>query len=157
MIERGVVRIENGAAMVEPVPQTSRAGPQSISMSDFWDRIAERDPRLPQAIRSFLEALEPLGVYPDLKASLNIKADLADRDKPVNFGYITRNGQFWPNPAAWSLPESVWRPYFEALASLVDGKVIDEAGSKFVAANGRSARRAGEHCPEPDSARRCAV
>jgi hypothetical protein len=130
MLERGVIRIENGAAVVEPVPQASRAGPQSISMSDFWDGMARRDPSLPQAIRSFLEALEPLGVYPDLKASLNIKADLADRDKPMNFGYITRNGQFWPNPAAWSLPERVWRPYFEGLASLVGGEVIDEPGTK---------------------------
>ena len=148
MIERGIVRIDGGVPKVEPVPAEVRARPQSISMGTFWDKMAERDPQLPQAIRAFLDALEPLGVYPDLKASLNIKADLADRDKPVNFGYIQKNGQFWPNPAAWGLPEHVWMPYFETLASLVGGTVINEPNNTFVAVNGRSAPRIEQLLPK---------
>jgi hypothetical protein len=71
MIERGVVRVEDGAATVHPIPAAAQKGPQSISSADFWEKMAERNPVLPGAVRSFLSALEPLGVYPDLKASLN--------------------------------------------------------------------------------------
>lgn len=148
MIERGIVRIEEGSIRVEPVPAEERARPQSISMQDFWEKMAQRDPGLPHAIRAFLDALEPLGVYPDLKASLNLKADLPDTEKPVNFGYIQKNGQFWPNPAAWNLPERIWMPYFEKLASFVGGRVIDEPGTKYVAlAGSRSAPRIEQLLP----------
>jgi len=148
MIERGIVRIEQGAVHIEPVPQEVRARPQSITLGDFWDKMAERDPALPQAIRAFLDDLEPLGVYPDLKSALSIKLDLPERDKPVNFGYIQKNGQFWANPAAWSLPEPVWKPYFETLASLVGGTVIHEPNNTFVAANARSAPRIEQLLPQ---------
>ncbi len=148
MIERGIVRIDQGAVTISPIPKEAQSGPQSISMSDFWDKMALRASGLPAAIRSFLVALEPLGVYPDLKASLNIKVDLADREKPINFGYIQKNGQFWPSPATASLPELVWKPYFETLASLVGGTVIDEPSNKYVAVNGRSAPRIEQFLPK---------
>lgn len=148
MIERGIVRVEEGAVTVHPIPAAAQKGPQSISSADFWDMIAKRDPSLPAAIQSFLSALEPLGIYPDLKASLNLKLDLADREKPINFGYITRNGQFWPNPASWTLPEHIWRPYFEALARMIGGTVIDEPNSRYVAVNGRSGPRIEQFLPK---------
>ncbi|OJW61555.1 MAG: hypothetical protein BGO57_12710 [Sphingomonadales bacterium 63-6] len=147
MIERGIVRVEDGAATVHPIPAAARRGAQSISSADFWDEMAKRDPSLPAAIRSFLSALEPLGVYPDLKASLNLKLDLPDREKPINFGYIMKNGTFWPNPASWTLPEAIWRPYFEALAEMVGGSVIDEPNNKYVAVNGRSGPRIEQFLP----------
>lgn len=148
MIERGIVRIEDGAAIVHPIPASSQKGPQSISSTDFWDMMLKRDPSLPTSIRSFLTALEPLGVYPDLKASLNFKLDLADREKPINFGYIVKNGTFWPNPASWTLPERIWRPYFEALARMIGGTVIDEPNNKYVAVNGRSGPRIEQFLPQ---------
>ncbi|MEJ6010473.1 hypothetical protein [Novosphingobium aquae] len=147
MIERGIVRLERGRAVIEPVPQDAPQKAQSISMAQFWEKLAEQDPALPSAIRTFLAALEPLGVYADLKASLNLKADLADCEKPINFGYIAKNGQFWANPAAWSLPDRIWRQYFATLASLVGGAVIDEPGNSFVAVKGRSAPRIGQLLP----------
>jgi hypothetical protein len=148
MIERGIVRIEQGTIILEPIPKADRTQAQSISMGDFWEKMALRDPGLPVAIRSFLTALEPFGVYPELKASLNIKVELADQDKPINFGYIQKNGQFWPNPAAGTLPEHVWKPYFETLASLIGGRVIDEPGNKYVAINGKSAPRIEQLLPK---------
>lgn len=148
MIERGIVRVEDGAATVHPIPAAAQRGAQSISSADFWDMMAKRDSALPAAIRSFLSALEPLGVYPDLKASLNLKLDLADQEKPINLGYIMKNGTFWPNPASWTLPEAIWRPYFEALAEMVGGTVIDEPNSKYVAVNGRSGPRIEQFLPQ---------
>jgi hypothetical protein len=151
MIERGVVRVQEGVAIVHPVPAEAQSGPQSISSADFWEKLAERDPALPGAVRSLLTALEPLGVYPDLKASLNLKVDLADRDKPVNLGYITKGGQFWTNPASWNIPERVWRPYFEALAAMIGGEVVVGSES-YVSSNGKSAPRIEQFLPQHQEA-----
>lgn len=148
VIERGIVRIEGGTATVHPIPAAAQQGPQSISSAEFWDMMAKRDPSLPAAIRSFLSALEPLGVYPDLKASLNLKLDLPDQEKPVNFGFIMKNGTFRPSPLAWTQPEEVWRPHFEELAGMLGGTVIDEPNNKFVAINGRSTPRIEQLLPE---------
>lgn len=152
MIERGIVRIEEGGAVVNPIPAAAQKGPQSITSAEFWEMMAKRHPSLPDAIRSFLSALEPLGVYADLKASLNLKLDLEDREKPINFGYIMKNGTFWPNPATWTLPETVWRPYFQALAHMVGGTVIDEPNIKYVAVNGRSGPRIEQFLPQHQDA-----
>ena len=148
MIERGIVRIEDGTANVHPIPAAARNGPQSISSGDFWEMMAKRDPTLPAAIRSLLLALEPLGVYPDIRNSLNLKVDWADQDKTINLGYIMKNGTFWPNPAPWTLPEAIWRPYFEALAGMVGGTVIDEPNNKYVAVDGRSGPRIEHFLPQ---------
>jgi len=152
MIERGIVRVEDGVVTVHPIPVAAQRGAQSISSADFWDEMAKRDPGLPAAIQTFLSALEPLGVYPDLKASLNLKLDLADQDKPINLGFIMRKGTFWPNPASGTLPEAIWRPYFEALARMVRGTVIDEPNSKYVAVNGRSGPRIEQFLPQHQDA-----
>ncbi|MCK9541330.1 MAG: hypothetical protein M0R03_04785 [Novosphingobium sp.] len=152
MIERGVVRVEGGVATIHPIPAAAQQGPQSISSADFWEMMAKRDPALPAAIRSFLSALEPLGVYPDLKASLNLKLDLPDQEKPINFGFIMKNGTFRPSPLSWTQSDAVWRPHFEELARMIGGTVIDEPNNKFVAVNGRSTPRIEQLLPEHHNA-----
>lgn len=147
MIERGIVRIEGAGVRVEPLPPEAKPRAQSISMADFMVHMAARDPKLPAAINAFLDALEPLGVYPELKATLNLKADLPGFSRPVNFGYIDKQGKFWANPASWNLPDAIWRPYFEAIAKMIGGHVIDEPGNQFVAISGRSAPRITDLLP----------
>jgi hypothetical protein len=139
-IERGIVRVEQGVAVVHPIPKDVPPHPESISSAEFWEKIAQYDPALPGHVRSFLAALEPLGVYPDFKASLNIKADVPDRESPVNFGYITRDGRFLTRPAAWGAPEQAWRSYFETLAKLINGKVVMGAEKYVSTANGSTPR-----------------
>lgn len=147
MIERGIVRIEGAGVRVEPLPPEAKPRAQSISMTDFMAKMAERDPGLPDAINAMLDAVAPLGVYPDLKQTLNFKVDLPELDKPLNFGYIEKQGKFWANPAAWNTPEAIWRPYFEGLAELIGGHVIDEPGNRYVAISGRSAPRISDLLP----------
>lgn len=151
MIERGIVRIDQNAVTVQAVPAETQTGAQTISSAEFWEKLGRRDPVLPGLIRSFLTALEPLGVYPDLKASLNLKADLADREKPVNLGYITKNGQLWTNPASWGVPEPAWRAYFDKLAALIGGKVVSGA-ENYVSTNGKSAPRIEQFLPQHQDA-----
>lgn len=151
MIERGVVRIEDGGAVrVAPVPASDRAGAQSLSLSDFFEHLAARDPQLPAAIRAFLAEAEPLGVYPDLKASLNLKIDLPQFEKSLNFGYIQKNGQLWTNPFSWTVPQHVWMPYNQRLADLIGGSVVT-GSENYVSADGKSAPRIEQLLPAHQS------
>ena len=138
MIERGIVRLVQGVLTVEPIPKEAHAKAQSISMVEFWETLASRDAGLPAAIRAFLEALEPYGVYPDLKAALTIRAEAPEFDKPLSFGYIARNGQFWPHLPSW-VPEHIWQPFFNDIAALVGGEVVDKPGTRHIKVKGRSA------------------
>lgn len=148
MIERGIVRIEGAGVTVAPVPVEAKARAQSISMGDFMAIMAQRDPGLPGAINALLDALEPYGVYPELRASLNLKLDVAGLDRAANFGYIDKNGKFWTSTASWNLPDTVWRPYFTTIAGLIGGTIIDEPNNRFVAIAGRSAPRIDDLLPQ---------
>ena len=101
MIERGVLRIEDGRPVLMPVPATEHQKAGTLSEAMFYEALAKVDPGLPAALHVF-EEVEPLGVYPDLKASLNLKVDLPDHPKPINLGYIAKNGQLWTNPFSWA-------------------------------------------------------
>jgi hypothetical protein len=152
MIERGIVRVEQGLPVVCPVPTETRATPQTITSADFWDKLAEQDPTLPSIVRSFLAVLEPLGIFPEIRGSLNIKVDLPNREKPVNFGYIQKNGQFVTHPASWGVPEHAWRPYFDKLAALIDGQVVIRPAESFVSTDGASLPRVTQFLPQHQNA-----
>ena len=147
MIERGIVRFEGSGLVIEAQPPEAKARAQSISMTEFMEIMAARTPGLPKAINALLDALEPYGVYPELKASLNLKLDVPELSRPANFGYVDKNGKFWTNTAAWNLPESVWRPYFADVATIVGGLVIEDDKGQFVAISGRSAPRIEDLIP----------
>jgi hypothetical protein len=83
--------------------------------------------------------LEPLGVYADLKASLNLKVDLADAPKPLNLGYITKTGKLWTNPAKWSSRTDAYKVYNKTLAALIGGQVSSNGNELCLTTNGTSA------------------
>lgn len=136
LIERGIVRLESTGIRIDPVPPEARPRARSLSMRDFMGLMAERDPALPRAIDSLLDALEPLGIYPDLKGTLSFKAEFPELPRPVNFGYIDRQGRFWTDQLAAKVPEPIWRPYLETLAALIGGKVSEERSIAVTARNG---------------------
>ncbi|MGQ0588121.1 MAG: hypothetical protein ACT4N8_01140 [Sphingosinicella sp.] len=125
MIERGIVVVEDQAAIIRPVPaeMAAASGPKSISEELFYEEISRREPKLPAAIRVFIASLAPLGVYPEFLASLNLKVDLPDRPKPVNLGYIRRSGRVRTSPAAWHAPLDAALRYNQALADAIGGTV----------------------------------
>lgn len=146
MIERGIVRVEDGRPIVAPVPEDQSAKPQSLSMTAFYELMAARDRELPAAIRSFIDRVAPLGVYPDLMASLNFRADLPELKKSVNFGYIQKNGQLWVTPSPGNLPEEIWRPYLIEFAHAIGGDVlVDDWQRKVI--KGKSVPRIEEVLP----------
>jgi len=140
MIERGIVIVQDGRAAIVPMRPTPIAKAQSISEAMFYEEIARRDPELPDAIKAFLTQVEPLGVYADLKASLNLKIDLADAPKPHNLGYVARNGQLWTNPLTATVPNELALRYNQALADLIDGVVATaNHDGIYLSTNGKSA------------------
>lgn len=123
----------------------------SISETQFYEAMAHRDPNLPDSIRRFLEKLEPLGVYPEWKASLNLYRDIPDGDRPLNAGYIQRNGQFYTSTASSYGRSEIAKPYHIGVADLIDGKLYISANDWhecYATTNGKSAPRIETLLPE---------
>lgn len=126
MVERGIVRIEDGHVTVAPArpasaPEANRFS-GNISAEEFFDTMRARAPSLPDQLQNFLEKLSPLGVYGDFRRALNLKWD-APNGRTVNLGIIQRDGQVWTNEAGMATTESFGRGYNEALASEWGGTV----------------------------------
>lgn len=132
MIERGIVRVEQGAVSVHPVPREEQLGPQSITSADYWEQIAQIDPALPSAIRAFLDELETLSVYTELGSSLTLKVDVPYQDKTINLGSIRKDGSITTEVIPAQIPEQFWKPYCAALSHLVDGEIRDTGRSIFI-------------------------
>jgi hypothetical protein len=147
MINRGVVTVEDGKALIS-APTRADARPTSISEELFYEELGRRDEKWPHYIESFLKQIEPLGIYPEFRASLNLKADIAGYDKPLNFGYVTRAGKLWTDALSWFAGSTVARRYNETLASLIGGKVATYPnGNVYLSTNGKSAPLIGSLLP----------
>lgn len=117
-------------------------------MSDFLERMAERDRSLPVSINAMLDTLELIRVFPELKASLNLEVDVPGLERQAQFGYIDKHGKFWTSTASWNLPEKVWHPYYKNVAGLIGDHIIDETNNRFVAITARSAPRIEDVLPQ---------
>lgn len=136
MIERGIVQILDGtvtiaAAKADPGPA------QNITEQDYYAELARVDPALPAMLQAFLKRLEPYGVYPEVRRSLILRADIPSRPRPLSFGYIDRTGRYWSNDLEGTAGPALSRPYAQAVAALIGG-VVTRQGS-HVTTNGTSA------------------
>ena len=132
MIERGVVRLENGALQIEAALAKATEKPKSISEEMFYEDLAKLNPALPSSIRAFLSLVEPMGVYADLKASLNLKVELPNFNKPVNLGYFHKQGTVWTNQLAASVPEYTALRYNQTLSRLIGGAVATGSTGSYI-------------------------
>lgn len=129
LIERGVVRIDDQRTVVRPMveplsPGGSAPKAQSLTEQTFYEAIAARASALPQHIRAFIDNVAPLNVYADMKGSLNLKLENALTEKPINLGYIGKDGRLRTDAVGWFAPERAARNYVETLAALVGGEVV---------------------------------
>jgi hypothetical protein len=110
-------------------------------LTSFFEAIAMRDARLPEALRAFIDKLQTIGAYPEFQRSLNLKWD-PPSGKPVNLGYIQRDGQVWTEAANWNVPAELSRRYIEDLAGVWGAEVERErlGGNWHVRVNGRAPR-----------------
>ncbi len=159
MIERGIVRLVGTGMEVAAPPQLAvKAKPSTMTQEMFYEHLDKVTPGLAQHVSEFLDLIEPLGVYPEFKASLNLKADIAGYDRPLNFGFITRAGKLWTDALSGAEPASVALAYNQALASLIGGKVAAYPnGSVYLSTNGKSAPRIDVLLPDHTEAWAAAI
>jgi hypothetical protein len=148
MIQRGVVTIEDGKATVTASAEPEARG-HSISQETFFEELAKQDATLPASIERFLRLVEPLGVYPEFKASLNLKADIAGFPRAMNFGYVTRAGKLWTDTLSSLASSEISQRYNQSLAALTGGEVAtSSSGHCYVSTNGKSAPAIGALLPK---------
>jgi hypothetical protein len=117
MIERGILRFEGSQPRIEAprVTTVPSAAPSSITSEQFFEAMAARDLTLPERLRSFIDRLEPIGVYPDFQRSLIFRWD-PPKGKPITLGYIQRNGAVWTDTVHLNAPIDLSQAYVSDLA-----------------------------------------
>lgn len=121
MVIRGVVMIENGVAAIKSAPVTEQLRPGSITQEQFYEALALRAPELPQAIRDFIERVEPLGIHADFRKSLVFRAELPDVGRTINLGYVEKSGRLWTDYVSRQCPAHAAMTYLQTIAGLVGG------------------------------------
>jgi hypothetical protein len=140
MVERGVVIVEDGVALIRAAPTTSTPKAKSISEEMFYEQLAVRGPGLPKELQAFIASLAPYGVYTVLGSALSLKVDLPDQPRPLSLGYVQKNGQLWTDTVAGAVSMKLAMPYLAALAGLVGGVVKAGAATYVVGADGAAPR-----------------
>jgi hypothetical protein len=84
---------------------------ETLSSEAYWSALQASIPGARPALERLIETSEPLGVYPEFRASLNLKWARPAGSSPVNLGYILRSGEIWTDLAAWRVPKDLARHY----------------------------------------------
>jgi hypothetical protein len=130
-IERGIVKFAEGhTAIVQPVQERGMNGAgrrTSISQDRLLEMLAEVEPGLPAAIRSFLDRAGDLGVVLEAASkSLQFRWHGPD-DQAFALGGINERGELQTNNVNW-WPDSIGQvelahQYLERIAALLGGEV----------------------------------
>jgi len=138
IIQRTVVEIAGtGASVKEAKPSV----PATLGSASYWDAIEAKVPGSRDALNALIKAVELLGVYPELLASLNLKWQRPG-SKPVNLGYIHKNGAIWTDAASWFAPADLTRAYVEDVARAFgcEAKAFSASGNLSLYADGTPLR-----------------
>lgn len=131
-IERAIVRIENGKAVVLPVERQQNATSHatqahSISEAQLFEALERHDPSVPRRLRAFAERLDDLGVKLEMASkSLVVRWRNGVGDQ-LNLGGITETGEYYSEYANWA-PDKIGRvelahQYQDRIAEIVGGHV----------------------------------
>lgn len=131
-VERGVVRLDGKGITVHPPEKTDRRSrATSLSEETFYEQLGEFDSQLPARLRGFLQSVEPVGVYTDLKRSLILRWR-AHEGLEFNLGYIKTNSDVWMDAVSWKAGEcgatAAARSYVARLAELIGAEVQMRGG-----------------------------
>lgn len=127
IIERGVIVIDDTRSYVRPVPRalarsTSRG--ETLTEIEFFQLMASRDPRLPDALRAFIDGLETMHGHHEIARTLRFKLETDDLPRPASLGYIDRTGKVWTDTVALNLPLDAALRYLQRLADIVGGQIV---------------------------------
>jgi hypothetical protein len=119
MVKRQVFDLRPGMApsALGPTALPTSEGTESISSETFWEGLEQSTPGARPTIEALLRAVEPDGIYPEFKASLNIKWNSPGGGNPINLGYIQKNGMVILTAASWWAPKDLAEAYVRDVAS----------------------------------------
>ncbi len=134
-IERGTVRVVDGAAVIEPPSKQSlrsRSGGKrrTISQAELYEGLARNvDPTLPEMLDDFLERASEFGVTVDFGQTMILRWN-PDGLHRFNLGNIFPDGHVRTDPINW-VPNSLGHvdlahEHLCDLAGLVDGAFVKE-------------------------------
>jgi len=152
-IERAVIRLEQNGAMATasieparaPTTSTSSARATTLTSEAFYEALAAHDPTTPARIKALLEALEPLGIYPDIRRSMNLKWR-GSSGTEFSLGAIDLEGRLGSDYVNWGA-DAIGRVdlahrYQGALAALLPGTSVRRTpkptGWRLVGGDGRN-------------------
>ncbi|MEQ8747428.1 hypothetical protein [Pyruvatibacter sp.] len=139
MITRSVIEFADGRGIIEqPVPHgDARTGsklaalpesPRSISSDQFFDAMSEISPALPAKIQTFLNAVSPLGVFPDFRKALILRWT-SPQGITCNLGYIQRDGLVQTVDVHGKLPRHLTEQYIADLANRLEKPIQSNPGN----------------------------
>lgn len=103
IVQRTIVEVIGGAATVT---EKQAVLPEMPSADAYWQALEAKVPGARAALEKLIAAAEPLGVYPALLGTLNLKWQRPDH-KPLNLGYVFRHAAVWTDAAAWTAPRDL--------------------------------------------------
>ena len=126
LVERGVVRIEDGAIRVDPPREADLGQRFTLTEEAFFEDLRRIDKDLPSRLDAFLRLVEPFGIEPEFQKSLVLRYH-ASPDHALSIGYLGRNGKAYNIDAAYNaiklgVPD-VGEAYAGALAGLIGGQI----------------------------------
>jgi len=93
---------------------------ETLSSDAFWNALEAKVPSMRQPLETLIRDADTIGVYPDFRASLNLKWQRPGAPTPVNLGYIITNGALWTDLVSNHVPKELARQYVGEVASAFD-------------------------------------
>lgn len=128
IVRRTVVEVTGGQAA--QIKDEELTVPESLSAENYWDALELKVPGSRTALETFIEKLEPLGVYPDFLKSMILRFDRIS-GKSINIGYITRLGIIWTDQCVADLPRDLAYNYVKDIAEIFgsDVHILQNSGN----------------------------
>lgn len=142
MIERGVIRFEDGIAQIMPPQadkkQDSTSGrSENLSDIEFFEELTRHNSASAQWLKLYLNKLEDLDVTWEVKQSL-LPRFSPDGDHVFSLGYFKNKGQYIVSNVTWALEKlglkDLGVEYIKNIASIIPGseiKVSDKGDLKI--------------------------
>jgi hypothetical protein len=138
-LERGIVTVDEAANIARiTMPATPAGAPKAarrttISEEKFFEELGVDDPELPDRLKEFLAAVDPLDIRREFGQSSLILRWQPDETHRFNLGYIYTDGRVWTDATNW-VAERIGRldlshRYIERVADMVEGAFVRH-GSK---------------------------
>lgn len=136
IIERGVVRIENGVAQILPSqvdkkPDGMKGRAENLSDIEFFEDLTRHNPASAQWLKSYLGKLEELDVTWEVKQSL-LPRFSPDGEHIFSLGYFKNKGQYISSNVTWGLEKlglkEMGLEYIKTIARIIPGAEVRARG-----------------------------